>query len=446
MKKDIPTLTRWKQRIKSRTRKIYRNIEAARLRRVRRHRKAKYTHCKNCGMELKGMYCHRCGQYALDIYQPFWKYIQQYFENVYQFDTKIWQTLRLLFTRPGFLTREFNAGKISSYVHPFRLYMCISVVFFTIFFIVIENHTTQIVSASLTPTVTDKLVQELNSGKLHPDTTIYAYNGKEFAQSLANKGVERTDSLINAVNMYTSQGLYLMRLPHVLLDSCFRQVEMDTTELADIRKMQQTFDLTKLNKLLPAEFNIQFGSGTEIQQIQDAYQGFSIDSIQGVHTPVYQWTPQTDTSRLLSIDSTVSFIFGQLSKWTPFYMMFLLPLFALLLKRTHRKLQMPYMWHFVHAIHLNTVFLLLFSIPLGITFTCLAWQYNTIKTDCLPLFGVFFLLMFIYMYISMHTVYRYGWIRTFLKTLYVFLTFSLTASLIASGLIIWLALEVADKV
>ena len=237
-----------------------------------------------------------------------------------------------------------------------------------------------------------------------------------------------------------------MRLPHVLLDSCFRQVEMDTTELADIRKMQQTFDLTKLNKLLPAEFNIQFGSGTEIQQIQDAYQNFSIDSIQGVHTPVYQWTPQTDTTRLLSIDSTVSFIFGQLSKWTPFYMMFLLPLFALLLKRTHRKLQMPYMWHFVHAIHLNTVFLLLFSIPLGITFTCLAWQYNTIKTDCLPLFGIFFLLMFIYMYISMHTVYRYGWIRTFLKTLYVFLTFSLTASLIASGLIIWLALEVADKV
>lgn len=319
MKKDIPTLTRWKQRIKSRTRKIYRNIEAARLRRVRRHRKAKYTHCKNCGMELKGMYCHRCGQYALDIYQPFWKYIQQYFENVYQFDTKIWQTLRLLFTRPGFLTREFNAGKISSYVHPFRLYMCISVVFFTIFFMVIENHTTQIVSASLTPTVTDRLVQELNSGKLHPDTTIYAYNGKEFAQSLANKGVKRTDSLINAINMYTSQGLYLMRLPHVLLDSCFRQVEMDTTELADIRKMQQTFDLTKLNKLLPAEFNIQFGSGTEIQQIQDAYQNFSIDSIQGVHTPVYQWTPQTDTTRLLSIDSTVSFIFGQLSKWTPFY-------------------------------------------------------------------------------------------------------------------------------
>ena len=29
-----------------------------------------------------------CGQYTLDIYQPFWKYLRQYIENVYQFDSK----------------------------------------------------------------------------------------------------------------------------------------------------------------------------------------------------------------------------------------------------------------------------------------------------------------------------------------------------------------------
>ena len=29
--------------------------------------------------------------------QPFWKYFLQYFENVYQFDTKIGSTLGLLF-------------------------------------------------------------------------------------------------------------------------------------------------------------------------------------------------------------------------------------------------------------------------------------------------------------------------------------------------------------
>ncbi len=85
------------------------------------------------------MYCYQCGQYALDIEQPFWKYILQYFENVYQFDSKVWLTLYYLFTRLGFLTREFNAGKINSYVHPLRLFMFLSCLFFLFFFALIPS-------------------------------------------------------------------------------------------------------------------------------------------------------------------------------------------------------------------------------------------------------------------------------------------------------------------
>ena len=85
------------------------------------------------------MYCYQCGQYALDIEQPFWKYILQYFENVYQFDSKVWLTLYYLFTRPGFLTREFNAGKINSYVHPLRLFMFLSCLFFIFAFSLLDD-------------------------------------------------------------------------------------------------------------------------------------------------------------------------------------------------------------------------------------------------------------------------------------------------------------------
>ena len=83
------------------------------------------------------MYCHRCGQYALDVEQPFWKYITQYFENAYSFDNKICITLWMLFRRPGFLSTEFNAGKIVSYVHPMKLLMFISLLFFLFFFIMV---------------------------------------------------------------------------------------------------------------------------------------------------------------------------------------------------------------------------------------------------------------------------------------------------------------------
>ena len=79
----------WRRRIRERRRAILRKIEYDRLRRIRHKTVPAYTHCKNCGERLYGMYCHRCGQYALDPEQPFWKYFKQYFENVYQFDSKV---------------------------------------------------------------------------------------------------------------------------------------------------------------------------------------------------------------------------------------------------------------------------------------------------------------------------------------------------------------------
>ena len=79
-----------KVRVKARKTKLQRELELRRLKRIRRKNNIPpYRYCKNCGTELKGMYCHECGQYAMDSKQPFWKYFLQYFENVYQFDTKI---------------------------------------------------------------------------------------------------------------------------------------------------------------------------------------------------------------------------------------------------------------------------------------------------------------------------------------------------------------------
>ena len=128
-----------RERLRRRKRSLMRQIEYERLRRIRKRTVPAYAHCKNCGATLQGMYCHRCGQYALDIDQPFWKYIRQYFENVYQFDSKIWQTLYLLFRRPGFLTQEFNLGRINSYVHPLRLFMFLSALFFLFSFFLVPD-------------------------------------------------------------------------------------------------------------------------------------------------------------------------------------------------------------------------------------------------------------------------------------------------------------------
>lgn len=69
-------LARIRQELKERKRRILRLIELKRLQRIRKKTVPAYTYCKNCDTKLEGMYCHCCGQYALDIYQPFWKYFK----------------------------------------------------------------------------------------------------------------------------------------------------------------------------------------------------------------------------------------------------------------------------------------------------------------------------------------------------------------------------------
>lgn len=56
---------------KERSQRVRRKIELMRLKRIRKKNTPQYTYCKNCGTRLEGMYCYRCGQYALDTEQPF---------------------------------------------------------------------------------------------------------------------------------------------------------------------------------------------------------------------------------------------------------------------------------------------------------------------------------------------------------------------------------------
>lgn len=120
---------------RERMRQVRRNAKCARIRRKRK-RIAKrtvpaYENCKNCGANLHGMYCHKCGQYALEINPSFWKYVNEFFQNTYQYDGRLVSTFRLLFTKPGKLTVEFDNGRINCYVHPLKLYMFVSIVFFS---------------------------------------------------------------------------------------------------------------------------------------------------------------------------------------------------------------------------------------------------------------------------------------------------------------------------
>ena len=88
------------------------------------------TDCRNCGAELKGRFCHDCGQKDSDLARPFVHLARDALFEAFDIDGRAWRTLRTLFQRPGLLTREFLAGRRMHYTPPLRLYVFISVAFF----------------------------------------------------------------------------------------------------------------------------------------------------------------------------------------------------------------------------------------------------------------------------------------------------------------------------
>lgn len=97
--------------------------------------KIPYTHCMNCGEELKGMYCHVCGQEATSKTPTIGGFVLEYLNNAFIWDPKFFKTLWTLVRRPGHLTKEFLSGKFISQEHPLKLNMFLLFVFITLFVI-----------------------------------------------------------------------------------------------------------------------------------------------------------------------------------------------------------------------------------------------------------------------------------------------------------------------
>src|SRR5438309_8315877 len=89
-----------------------------------------FTHCQNCGAELTGPFCAQCGQAAVDYRRSFRHVIVDILDSFLNCDSKFFATIGWLIARPWHLTNQFLAGRRVRYVHPLRLYLLVSILFF----------------------------------------------------------------------------------------------------------------------------------------------------------------------------------------------------------------------------------------------------------------------------------------------------------------------------
>jgi hypothetical protein len=96
--------------------------------------------CGNCEAVLTGPFCAQCGQHAHASARNLAAVVHDGWHDLTHVDGRLWNTLRLLMLRPGQLTVDFFADRRARYLPPVRLYLVLSVVFFSFSFTTHETH------------------------------------------------------------------------------------------------------------------------------------------------------------------------------------------------------------------------------------------------------------------------------------------------------------------
>lgn len=104
------------------------------------------SHCLNCGTALAQSYCSNCGQKDQTVKRPLTKMLREFFHTVFELDGRAYRTLFFLFTKPGFLTKEYIEGRRASYTPPLRMFLVLSIL---LFFVISVNTFIETLDSSL---------------------------------------------------------------------------------------------------------------------------------------------------------------------------------------------------------------------------------------------------------------------------------------------------------
>lgn len=325
--------------------------------------------CLNCGTIVQGHYCQNCGQENVEPHETFWHMVTHFFYDITHFDSSFFHTLRYLLFKPGFLSKEYVNGRRVKYLHPIRMYVFTSAIFFLLFFSVFAP------VSNLTNTMDDPVPPAQRARHI-----------KMLEDELKKKPGD--SSLVTRLT-----------------------VARDTTHVLTFREMYDEEDL---------QFNIVSFSSKHYKNYRE------YDSLQQLlpHEERDGWFGRRMMKKQIEInekyrqdpEGTLKKFVNSILHRLPYMLFVSLPLFALILKLVYiRRKQFYFFDHGVFTIHLY-----IFSFLLLLTVFSIDKLNDYVKSDYLDiLIGVLFLTLLFYLYKGMRNFYGQRRAKTFIKFLFV---------------------------
>jgi len=321
----------------------------------------KENDCLNCGAELQGRFCHVCGQENLQIKENFGHMMNHAISDYFHFDHHFFNTLKPLVLNPGKLTNEYMAGKRVRYLHPVKMYIFISLVYFLLLF---------------------------QSG--FEPVKINTTNDK----AVTKKSIEATNKSLDSV----AKNPYIPALAKAAI------LKAKKNNAIALKKADTAADDVFLDKKTKKHHYSFFGDAdnkdTTYQQYLASQQKLADNKKDGF----FMRRIRKREFDLNASDKDVkSGITEGIKHNTPKMMFLLLPIFALILKIVFWKNKKYYVEHLIYSFHLHCFLFLFLAIIILLKMPIPATGWETVR-GCVDLFA--FLVIVWYIYTSLRVVYH----------------------------------------
>lgn len=371
--------------------------------------------CDNCHQSVEGAFCSNCGQSLDSTLKYFWVVILHLLDDIFSFDSRASRTLWPLMFRPGFLTKEYFAGRRVHYVPPLRLYLFISIVFF--------------LTLKLTVSGEDQQTIEMNNNKAaitQVTEYIKTLNEKKL-QALPtpdNKNIASIDADLARFNRYLDDlKLDISIAENAKLVSTTRQLATIELERAKLGTDDKSNSITISNSA-DGSLSFDFLSDESNKKLDDFAKKLAEKA---------KKTFTTDTNRLINE------VLGKL----PQLMFVLLPIFALLLKVIFIFSKRLYMEHLTVALHSHS-FIFVSSLSIELLdvahdhVAALGGWVATVATSILGFIGFALLIwMPVYLFIMQKRIYKQGYIVAFITYGFVGIIYFILMALTTIVAIVW---------
>ena len=329
-----------------------------------------FTHCQNCGAELTGPHCAQCGQAAIDYRRSFRHVIVDVLDSFLNWDSKFFATIGLLIVKPWRLTNEFLSGKRVRYLHPLRLYLLASILFF-------------------------------------------------FAVNYGAKGLRLEPGKISEKNRTAIAAAVAEKRDEI--EAEFDKENLSTEER---KKAQDALDyLTKPSPaataaaeqqpsptITPTASPPEPGKRTYGAVNERPFLVFDADTKSS--TPFERWLETRAKEKMGEHGTKMGLFIATLFSNLPYMMLCCIPLFAFVLKVLYIRRHIFYIDHLIYALHIHTF------LYTGVMLIVLATMgLNRIAPPALAgwIIALLWILFVVQIFLSIRRVYRQGWFMSTLK-------------------------------